>query len=287
MKVEFSNVSIALGGTPIVHDVTFTAPSGSVVGILGPNGCGKSTLLRSLYRVNRPSAGTVTVEGDDVRKLTSRQVALRVAVMAQESSQDFPITAREVVMLGRAPHQRGFGADSDRDHGLVHQAMLDVGASYLADRYFAGLSGGEKQRILLARALVQEAPVLVLDEPTNHLDVAFQLELMHLVTSRGRTVLAALHDMNLAAEFCDHIAVLQSGRLRAFGPPADVLDLELIRRCFGVESHRLKHPLTGKALIALAAPHSPRTVEDPPGPLKPPGQLKPHGTDPALTATHH
>jgi len=262
MRVEFLNVSIALGGTPVVHDVTFTAHSGSVVGILGPNGCGKSTLLRALYRVNKPTSGTVTVGGQDVRALNSRQAALRVAVMAQESSQDFPMTAREVVMLGRAPHQRGFGADSDRDHHLVHQAMLDVGASSLTDRYFAGLSGGEKQRVLLARALVQEAPVLVLDEPTNHLDVAFQLELMHLVTSRGRTVLAALHDMNLAAEFCDQVAVLQSGRLQAFGPPSTLLDPQLIRGCFGVESRTLEHPLTGRALIAIAA----KTPEQAPPP---------------------
>ncbi|MGJ3190024.1 MULTISPECIES: ABC transporter ATP-binding protein [Paenarthrobacter] len=275
MKVAFQNVCIALGGTPIVHDVSFTAPSGSVVGILGPNGCGKSTLLRSLYRVNKPTSGSVTLDGDDVRKLTSRQAALRVAVMAQESSQDFPMTAREVVMLGRAPHQRGFGADSDRDHHLVHHALLDVGASSLANRFFGGLSGGEKQRILLARALVQEAPVLVLDEPTNHVDVAFQLELMQLVTSRGRTVLAALHDMNLAAEFCDHVAVLQSGRLRAFGPPSSTLDHELIRRCFGVESRKLEHPLTGKALIAVAATRASTNRQ------------KAAGTPPNPSAVHH
>ncbi|WP_309073383.1 ABC transporter ATP-binding protein [Paenarthrobacter sp.] len=253
MNVEFQNVSVTLGNTRVVHDVSLFAPSGSVIGILGPNGCGKSTLLRTLYRVNKPSTGRVLVDDDDVRRLNSRQAALRVAVMAQESNQDFPMTAREVVMLGRAPHQHGFGADSPHDHHLVHQALLDVGASSLTDRYFAGLSGGEKQRVLLARALVQEAPVLVLDEPTNHLDVAFQLELMHLVTSRGRTVLAALHDMNLAAEFCDHVAVLQSGKLQAFGPPSALLDQELIRSCFGVDSRKLEHPLTGRPLIAIAA----------------------------------
>lgn len=253
MRVEFQNVSVALSGTPVVHDVSFSAPSGSVLGVLGPNGCGKSTLLRTLYRVNKPSAGMVTVDGDDVRRLSARQAALRVAVMAQETTQDFPMTAREVVMLGRAPHQRGFGADSARDNELVYQAMLDVGASSLADRYFAGLSGGEKQRVLLARALVQEAPVLVLDEPTNHLDVAFQLDLMHLVTSRGRTILAALHDMNLAAEFCDQVAVLQAGHLQAFGPPSSVLDEELIRRCFDVHSQKLEHPLTRRPLIAIAS----------------------------------
>uniref|UniRef100_UPI003F4982B9 ABC transporter ATP-binding protein n=1 Tax=Paenarthrobacter nicotinovorans TaxID=29320 RepID=UPI003F4982B9 len=253
MNIEFQNVSVTLGGRRVVQDVSFFASTGSVIGILGPNGCGKSTLLRTLYRVTKPSTGRVLVDGEDVRLLNPRQAALQVAVMAQESSQDFPLTAREVVMLGRVPHQHGFGADSPHDHHLVHQALRDVGASPLTDRYFAGLSGGEKQRVLLARALVQETPVLVLDEPTNHLDVAFQLELMHLVTSRGRTVLAALHDMNLAAEFCDQVVVLQSGELQAFGPPSSLLDPELIRRCFGVESRKLEHPLTGRPLIAVAA----------------------------------
>lgn len=254
MNVSFENVSVALGGTPIVHHVSLEVPSGSVLGILGPNGCGKSTLLRTLYRMNKPSAGTVRVDGDDVRRLSAREAALRIAVMAQESSQEFPMTAREVVMLGRVPHQRGFGADSAQDLGLMEEALRDVGASALGHRYFAGLSGGEKQRVLLARALVQESPVLVLDEPTNHLDISFQLELMQLVGGRGLTVLAALHDINLAAEFCDHVAVLQAGRLQAFGRPGDVLDEALIRSTFGVDSRKLVHPLTGRALIAVAPP---------------------------------
>lgn len=254
MKVSFENVSVSLGGTPIVHHVSLDVPSGSVLGILGPNGCGKSTLLRTLYRVNKPSAGTVRVDGDDVRRLSARDAALRIAVMAQESSQEFPMTAGEVVMLGRVPHQRGFGADSAQDLLLMEEALHDVGAAALAHRYFEGLSGGEKQRILLARALVQESPVLVLDEPTNHLDISFQLELMQLVSGRGLTVLAALHDINLAAEFCDHVAVLQSGRLQTFGRPGDVLDEGLIRSTFGVDSRKLVHPLTGRALIAVAPP---------------------------------
>ena len=256
MKVSFEDVSVTLGGREIVSGVSLDVPSGQVLGILGGNGSGKSTLLRTLYRVHRPSSGTVRVDGDDVRQLSARDAALRTAVMAQESTQEFPMTAWEVAMLGRVPHQRGFGADSAGDQELVESALHDVGASALAERTFAELSCGEKQRILLARALVQQSPVLVLDEPTNHLDISFQLELMRLVTGRGLTVIAALHDMNLAADHCDQLAVLGHGRLLATGTPAEVLDEDLIRTAFNVASRQLEHPLTGRTLIAVASPSS-------------------------------
>ncbi|MDJ0318579.1 ABC transporter ATP-binding protein [Arthrobacter antibioticus] len=252
MNVSFDNVSVTLGGQRIVNHVSLTVPSGTVLGLLGPNGCGKSTLLRTLYRAQKPSSGVVRVDGDDVRSLGGREVARRIAVMAQESTQEFPITVREMAMLGRVPHQRGFGADSTADHELIDTALREVGAVHLAERYFAGLSGGEKQRVLLARTLVQQTPVLVLDEPTNHLDIAFQLELMSLATSRGLTVLTALHDMNLAGEYCQNVALLKAGELQGFGRPHEVLEENVIRAGFGVDSRRLEHPLTGRPLIAVA-----------------------------------
>ncbi|MFF5793573.1 ATP-binding cassette domain-containing protein [Paeniglutamicibacter sp. NPDC012692] len=252
MNVSFENVSVTLGGRRIVNDVSLTVPSGTVLGLLGPNGCGKSTLLRTLYRARKPSSGVARVDGADVRSLDGRELARRIAVMAQESTQEFPITVREMAMLGRVPHQRGFGSDSPADHDLIDAALREVGAAHLAVRYFAGLSGGEKQRVLLARTLVQQTPVLVLDEPTNHLDISFQLELMSLATSRGLTVLTALHDMNLATEFCDSVAVLRAGELQAVGHPDEVLDEDAIRAGFGVDSRRIEHPLTGRPLIAVA-----------------------------------
>lgn len=252
MNVSFENLSVEIGGRRIVDNVSLEVPSGTVLGVLGPNGCGKSTLLRTLYRAQKPSAGVVRVGGDDARGLDGREVARRIAVMAQESTQEFPITVHQMAMLGRVPHQRGFGADSAKDHELVDTALREVGATHLAARYFAGLSGGEKQRVLLARTLVQQTPVLVLDEPTNHLDIAFQLELLSLATSRGLTVLTALHELNLATEFCDSVALMRDGRLRGLGRPHEVLDQEAIRAGFGVDSARLEHPLTGRPLIAVA-----------------------------------
>lgn len=257
MNVSYENVGITLEGTRIVHGVTMEVPSGSVLGLLGPNGSGKSTLLRALYLAHKPTSGVVRVDGRDVRTLNGRELARRIAVMARESNHEFPITVHEMVMLGRVPHQRGFGADSAQDRELVDSALLEVGALHLAKRYISGLSGGEKQRVLLARTLVQEAPVLILDEPTNHLDIAFQLELMALATNRGLTVLAALHDMNLATEFCDHVALLRAGELTAFGRPHEVLNESSIRTTFGVEARKLVHPITEQPLIAIARLGSP------------------------------
>jgi iron complex transport system ATP-binding protein len=246
---------------------------GQVAGLVGPNGSGKSTLLRSLYRVTRPEAGTVGIGGQDVWQLSPRTVARRVAVMTQETTADFDLDVLDVVLLGRLPHHRGFGGDSPHDLELADRALARVGATELAGRPFAGLSGGEKQRVLLARALVQESEVLVLDEPTNHLYVSFQLELMRIIGELGLTTLAALHDLNLAAAHCDVVAVMREGRIIAHGPPEEVLTPELIGEVFGVRAHRLRHPETGRPLIAFSplpqSPLSPSLPANDPAPERP------------------
>ncbi|MDT0343599.1 ABC transporter ATP-binding protein [Streptomyces litchfieldiae] len=252
MRVDFDHVHLGLGGTEIVHDATLTVPPGRFLGLVGPNGSGKSTLLRSLYRVLRPTAGTVRVDGQDVWQLNPRRAARHIAVMTQETDSDFDLTVLDVALLGRLPHHGGFGGHGRRDLDLVERALTRVDAAHLAHRAFTGLSGGEKQRVLLARALVQESQVLVLDEPTNHLDIAFQLELMRIVGGLGLTTLAALHDLNLAAAHCDEIAVLHRGRIVAQGEPTHVLTPELLRDVFGVRAHLLAHPGTGKPLIAFS-----------------------------------
>ncbi|UED87966.1 ABC transporter ATP-binding protein [Streptomyces profundus] len=265
MNVDFDRVSVAAGGRTIVHGATLRVGSGQFLGLVGPNGSGKSTLLRTLYRVLRPAGGTVRLAGDDVWRLPPREVARRVAVLTQESTSDFDLDVVDVVLLGRLPHHAGFGGDSPRDLDLVAGALDQVGATGLADRPFAALSGGERQRVLLARALVQESQVLVLDEPTNHLDISFQLELMRLVGDLGITTVAALHDLNLAAQHCDLVAVLRGGRISAFGPPDDVLTPEAIEDVFHVRAHRLSHPANGRPLIAFsgATPAAPSVADVP------------------------
>jgi iron complex transport system ATP-binding protein len=262
MNLTVDDLVIELGGRRIVDRVSLEVEPGQRLALLGPNGSGKSTLLRGLYRLHRPAFGSIRVGGDDLWRLGARAAAQRIAVVAQEAAAEHDLTAFQVVMLGRVPHQRGFGADSPADLAAAEAALVRVGGGEV-DRPFAVLSGGEKQRILLARAITQDCPVLVLDEPTNHLDVTFQLELMQIVADLGLTTVAALHDLNLAAEYCDTVAVLQNGRLVATGDPGTVLTGDLIAEVFAVRADRIAHPATGRPHFALSPLNSPTTERNP------------------------
>ncbi|MCB4209212.1 ABC transporter ATP-binding protein [Arthrobacter sp. UM1] len=245
MRLEFQDVRVARGGRPILNGVSLAAEPGRFLGLIGANGSGKSTLLKAAYRAMAPDSGEVLVDGQPVSRLSQRELALRIGVMSQEFGADFPLSAREVIALGRVPHQRGFGAESEADAEAVQEAARATGAHPLLGRAFGGLSGGEKQRVLLAKALAQATPVLLLDEPTNHADLGFQRDLLHLVRSRGATVVAALHDLNLALEYCDDAALLTGGRITAAGPAEDVLTAEAVDAVFDVHTLRLPDPRGG------------------------------------------
>ena len=204
--------------------------------MIGPNGSGKSTLLKCIYRVLKPSEGAVFVDGQPLSEYRVRDSAKKIAVLAQHNFYNFEFTVQDVVLMGRAPHKRALERDSAADFKIVHEAMERVGVAPLRDRLFSTLSGGEQQRVLLARALAQQTPCLILDEPTNHLDVKYQLELLDLVRSLDRTVIAAIHDLNIAAMYCDTIFVMQSGRIVAAGAPRDVLTRSLIRSVYEVDA---------------------------------------------------
>lgn len=236
MKVDIDAVSVRLGGRDVVHDVTASIASGQVVGIVGANGSGKSTLLRTIYRAVAPATGRVRVDGTDVRSLSNRRAACTVSVMLQDAPTDFDLSVEETVMLGRGPHHATFGRDTPEDLRIVEDAMIRTDVVGLADRMVATLSGGQRQRVMLARALAQQTPVMVLDEPSNHLDISHQHELMSTVRGLGCTVIAALHDLNLAAQYCDAVLVLSGGELIAGGRPAEVLTPALIRHVFGVDA---------------------------------------------------
>ncbi|MEV6978278.1 ABC transporter ATP-binding protein [Kitasatospora sp. NPDC093806] len=245
MDLAVDRVSVDLAGVRLVHEVTLSAAAGQVVGLIGPNGSGKSTLLRCVYRALRPAAGAVRLDGGDLHALAPREAARRVAALPQEHSAEFDFTVAEVVGMGRLPHRGGLAGRSAGDEERCARALRRVGAAHLAARGFLSLSGGEKQRVLIARALVQEPKVLVLDEPTNHLDIAHQLEVLALVREAGPTVLTALHDLNLAAGHCDLLYVLAAGRIVASGPPAEVLEPALLAEVFGVRATPVRHPVTG------------------------------------------
>ncbi|MDK1476174.1 ABC transporter ATP-binding protein [Streptomyces sp. 549] len=245
MQVDVTDLSVEIAGARLVDEVTLRAGKGRVVGLVGPNGSGKSTLLRCVYRARRPAGGTVRLDGDDLYAMTNRESARRLAALPQESVTEFDFTVAEVVAMGRVPHQRAAARSSEADRAQCAQALRRVGADHLTERVFTSLSGGEKQRVLIARALAQQPQVLVLDEPTNHLDIAQQLEVLALVRDSGLTVLAALHDLNLAALHCDELYVIAGGRIVASGAPHEVLTADLLAEVFGVRAHRVSHPETG------------------------------------------
>ncbi|MFI8490225.1 ABC transporter ATP-binding protein [Streptomyces rubrogriseus] len=245
MRVEVEGLTVEMSGARLLDDVSLHADSGGFVGLVGPNGSGKSTLLRCVYRALRPTAGVVRLGGDELPSLSPRESARRLAALPQEAGAEFDFTVAEVVAMGRLPHQGAAARASDEDRHVCAAALEGVGADHLADRGFLTLSGGERQRVLIARALAQQPRILVLDEPTNHLDIAQQLEVLSLVRSGGPTVLAALHDLNLAALHCDRLHVVDGGRVVASGAPHDVLTADLLADVFGVRAHRVAHPETG------------------------------------------
>jgi iron complex transport system ATP-binding protein len=245
MSLELDGLCVDIGDRRIVSDIDLRVQDGQFVGLLGPNGSGKSTILKAIYRVHRPAHGRVLLDGLDLHGLPARDAARRVAVVAQESTVQFALSVTEMVMLGRVPHKSAFASDTDEDREIAARAIERVGCSALAARSFHTLSGGEKQRVLIARALTQGADHLILDEPTNHLDIHYQVEVLELVAGLGVTVLAAIHDLGLAALYCDTVHLLADGRLVADGPPATVITPEAVRAVYGADVAVIAHPDTG------------------------------------------
>ena len=249
MRVQVEHVCWSVDGRRILHSLDLNIEDGSFVGLVGPNGSGKSTLLRCIYRLLKPESGEITLDGENVWQLSARESALRTAVVLQEYPTEFEFTVEEIVSMGRNPHKGMFDRDTQEDLDVIEEALNRVGMTDFADRSFRTLSGGEKQRVIIARSLTQQARFLILDEPTNHLDIRYQLETMDLVKSLKITTLAALHDLNMATSYCDAIYVMNEGAIVAEGPPEEVLIPELIRDVFGVGSTVDIHPLTGKPRI--------------------------------------
>ncbi|MFJ2815819.1 ABC transporter ATP-binding protein [Streptomyces sp. NPDC087294] len=239
-------VTRRLDGRVIVDGVTLTADAGETVGLLGPNGSGKSTLLRMLAGVLAPSTGVVTLDGRPLPELGRRATARRVATVEQHTHTLTELTVRDVVALGRIPHRRAWTPASPTDARAVTDALERTGLTDLAAQSWHTLSGGERQRAQIARALAQQPRELLLDEPTNHLDIQHQLDLLDLIAELPVTTVIALHDLNLAAMYCDRLLVLRAGRVIAEGTPADVLTPALIADVYGVRaevSHDPGHPV--------------------------------------------
>lgn len=236
MKVEVKDLHANLGGSEILKGLDFSVNGNQLIGIIGPNGSGKSTLLHCIYRVLKPTSGAVYLDGKPMKDIPVRQSAQKLAVVAQHNFYNFEFSVQEVVLMGRSPYKKAMERDNAEDYRIVHEALEQVGMADFRDRDFSTLSGGEQQRVILARALAQQTPCLILDEPTNHLDIKYQLQLMDIVKGLNCTVISAIHDLNIAAMYCDRLYVVQKGQIIASGTPKEVLTPSLIRQVYEVEA---------------------------------------------------
>lgn len=236
MKITTQQLHAVLGNTEILRGIDFEANKGEFVGIIGPNGSGKSTLLRCLYRVLTPSEGAVFLDGKELSSYRVKESAQKLAVVAQHNYYNFEFSVRDVVMMGRAPHKRALDRDTAEDYQIMRQSLKAVGMQEFEERSFSTLSGGEQQRIILARALAQQTPCLILDEPTNHLDIKYQLWLMDIVKNLDCTVISAVHDLNIAAMYCDRLYAMKQGKVIAQGTPHELLTPDLIRELYEVDA---------------------------------------------------
>jgi iron complex transport system ATP-binding protein len=242
------------GGRLIIDGITLQATPGRMLGLVGPNGSGKSSLLRLICGLRRASAGLVTLGEVDLRTVPRAAIARRIAFVEQQANTDEVVTVEDVVSLGRTPHRGPLAAWTARDQQAVDQALLQVGLVAKRAQNWHTLSGGEKQRAQIARALAQAPSELLLDEPTNHLDVQHQLEILELLAHLPLTSIVALHDLNLAALYCDEVVVLKDGRVMAAGAPIEVLTPPLIRDVFGVAAAIGRSPIDGRPHLYLAHP---------------------------------
>ncbi|MEU8886874.1 ABC transporter ATP-binding protein [Streptomyces sp. NPDC048442] len=247
-------LSYGIDGRHLVDSVDIEARPGETVGLVGPNGSGKTTLLRCVYGTLAPTHGRALLDGEDLHAMGAKRRAQRLATVPQDGQAVFELSVREVVAMGRSPHKKFWEADTAADATLVRDALERVGIADLEGRSFPSLSGGERQRALVARALVQEPALVVLDEPTNHLDIRYQLEVLSLVRDLGTTNLLALHDLNLAAYYCDRLYVLNAGRIVADGTPEEVLTPDLLKRVYGVNAEVSMHPTTGAPTVVYLPP---------------------------------
>ena len=240
MKINTEDLHLFYGAKEILKGISIQSKEKEFIGLIGPNGSGKSTLLKCIYRTLKPDQGAVYLDGKELSTIRVKDSARKLAVVAQHNQYNFDFTVQEIVIMGRSPHKKALERDNAGDYAIVKEALQAVGMSEFADRSFSTLSGGEQQRVILARALAQQTPCLILDEPTNHLDITHQLQLLRIVKNLNVTVISAVHDLNIAAMFCDRIYALKDGRIAGEGTPESLLTPEFIREIYDVEAEVVK-----------------------------------------------
>ncbi len=252
-------VTLGYGDRTVVESLDLVVAPGRITAIVGANGCGKSTLLRALSRLLSPRAGSVVLDGHELRKRPAKEVARVLGLLPQNPIAPEGIAVADLVGRGRHPHQRVLSPWTRQDYEAVAAALEATETTDLADRSIDELSGGQRQRVWIAMALAQETDILLLDEPTSFLDVAHQIEVLDLLTdlnrTRGTTVVMVLHDLNLAARYADHLIAMRDGRIHANGPPRQVITSEIVRGVFGLECQVIVDPLSGAPLVLPCGRH--------------------------------
>ncbi|MGC8716512.1 MAG: ABC transporter ATP-binding protein [bacterium] len=263
--IEAFNIRCTYEGREVLKGITISLLPGELVGLLGPNGSGKTTLIRTLSKTLKPVAGTVSLDGKLLDELSYREIAKKIGVVPQETVLDFAFTVYEIVMMGRNPYVSRLQGETKEDEEIVKEAMSLTNTLGLAERRITELSGGEKQRVILARALAQNPKILLLDEPTSHLDVTYQIEMLNLIRElvkrKGISALAAIHDPNLAAQFCDKIILMKGGLIYDFGLPKDVLNSENLKDVFDIDVIVKHHPIYESIYILPLVSHKKENKE--------------------------
>ena len=255
MDIRVTDVSVSVPKKVIVSHADIVVNEGEFVGLIGPNGSGKSTVLKTVYRTMKRDKGEIEIGDVSIDDMSLRESALKMSVVTQHNYFNFDFKVEEVVSMGRTPHKKSMELDNKEDAEIVENALRKVNMWDMKDRNFSSLSGGEQQRIILARALAQQTPCLVLDEPTNHLDIKYQLEVLDIVKSLGCTALCALHDLNLAAQYCDRIYVMKNGQTVLEGTPEEVITSEMIEEIYGVKATVSVNEETGYLNIVYHPAH--------------------------------
>lgn len=246
--VEVNGISVGYGTHTVINNLSLSVDEGEFVGILGPNGCGKTTLLRAMTRILKPESGAVLVNGKEISSYNPKEFARTLGCVNQHTQPAFSFSVKDIVLMGRNPHLGRLQPLSENDFKIAEKAMEETGISHLADRTISELSGGETQRVMIAKTLAQQPKILLLDEPTNHLDISHQIDILDLIRNLTPeiTVVSVLHDLNLASYFCDRLILMESGQIQATGTPEEVLTSERIFKTFAVKMMVYPHPMTGR-----------------------------------------
>jgi len=251
--LKVHDIECAYGSARVLNGLTFSIERGGFTGVIGPNGSGKSTVLRCISRVLKPVRGSVFLDEHNLYGLSALETARKMAVVPQETAVNFSFTVEEVVLMGRSPYLGRFQAEGKRDFEVAARAMELTNTGYLADRLITAISGGERQKVIIAKALAQEPKIILLDEPTSHLDINHQIEILNLLQrlnrEAGLTVISVFHDLNLASQYCDDLILMQNGAIFALGKPGEVLTAGIIKNVYGADVLVKKHPVTGRPTV--------------------------------------